>query len=155
MQTSQGVTLIRVALVSKGAGVPELQVTLITRKTLLGRPTPTGRCTQSKQKHSPSLLRKFTYQRALAQRTGFRFSTNLKTKEPLPGNASKGTPFLCTPPWPHYSSRRPPKQELIHSSRAPILVTVAQGKPPGLPLWRPGAFYNCKPTRLYIYICIP
>lgn len=53
--------LVCLALVAKGAGIPELQGTVTVRRTVLGRPPHAGHFTNSELTHTPTLSMKKAY----------------------------------------------------------------------------------------------
>lgn len=60
-QSTQKAPFNWLALVAKGASVPELHGTVTIRKTVLGRPSPPGHYTYSILKYNPRLLAKKAY----------------------------------------------------------------------------------------------
>lgn len=77
------------ALVAKGAGVPELQEIVTIRRIVLAAPPPCpGLCTDSKLKHNPSLPLEKAYSFILylqPKEQGFCFLTHLEVMEVLLG----------------------------------------------------------------------
>lgn len=82
-------------------------------------------------------------------------STYLEAREPCPENTAVGH-HPCIPHWPHFSSTRPSRMELIHLSEAPVFTTVTQGTSLDLMvqrIQRPAWIMTVVPEG-YIYICI-
>lgn len=52
---AQGIPLACLALVARGASIPESQGTITITEIVLGQPPPPGHCADSRLKHTPRL----------------------------------------------------------------------------------------------------
>ena len=129
-----------------GACVHGLHGTGTIGKTVLGRLSPSGHCTDSRLKHPKSSCEKglFTCLGVSALWTGFRSATHLETRKELSWNISRETPFWSSP-WPGGSSLIPHRKELIYPSGALSFATVTQWVPPDLLVWKPAGFMIVAP----------
>ena len=127
-QSIQGTWLHHLALVVKGADVPELHRSNNRKDCSCQATTPRAlhREQTKTQTHS------FCENSLFARSTDFEFPTHLETKEALSGNIWRHQSHKY--PRSHCGSMKSPRKELTYSSRASIFTTVSWKTPPDFDL---------------------
>lgn len=102
----------------QGAGIPELHGNETIRKTVLNKPLLPGHCTDKQTKTQLQ----YSFDKGIliwsfSMRDRLQVSHMSTGEEGPPGEYGQGDKHhLYTTLWPHCSSTRPPRKELIHSS---------------------------------------